>query len=158
MIPHGDAANDGDTVSARLVGAVRLRSNRTGSDRGMVMLEVAFAIPALLAITTALVWCVSLAAVHARVTDTARMAARLSAMGVESDAIHQQIAVRSPDATVTREDADGLVTITVAEEMSIPVPILRGLTVRISASSAAAQEPFDPLFDGGWGDAGDRGW
>jgi hypothetical protein len=121
----------------------------------MVMLEVAFAIPALVAITASLVWCVSLAAVHARITDSARMAARLSAMGVHSDAIDQQLAVRNPDATITREDADGVVTITVAEEMSIPVPILQGLSVRISASSVAAREPIDVLLDGGWGDAGD---
>jgi Flp pilus assembly protein TadG len=54
---------------------------RRRSDRGAVTAELALALPTLLAVTTALVWLLSVGAAQVRTVDAAREAARAAARG-----------------------------------------------------------------------------
>lgn len=103
------------------------------SDSGSVVLETAFAIPALIAVTVALIWVVSLGATYVRLLDTAQTTARHVARGAAAPA--------APDgAQVTVTTEGDLVRATVWREVTAPVPIVQGLSVRVSADATAALE------------------
>ena len=138
------------TRGERLSGAVRRVSSRTGRDAGMVLLEMTLVIPILLAVAAALAWGVSLGAVHSRVADAARMAARLVALGANEATIRDRVHAVMPSADISSHETQGVVSVTVSDEVAPPVPLLRAFTVRVSATTAAALEPINPPLDSFW--------
>lgn len=103
------------------------------SDSGSVVLETAFAIPALIAVTVALVWVVSLGATYVRLLDSAQTTARHVARGAAAPA--------APDGAQVVVTAEGdVVRATAWRDVSPPVPLLQGLSVRVSADATAALE------------------
>ncbi|MFM9135147.1 MAG: TadE family type IV pilus minor pilin [bacterium] len=108
------------------------RGPRAG-DRGSVLLEVALAIPALVAVAVALTWVVSLGATYIRALDVAQSAARQAARGGAP--------APAPEGFDTQWSIDGsLVRARVTSDVSAPVPLLRGITVTVEAEAVAAAE------------------
>ncbi len=109
------------------------RSVSASWDRGSVLLEVALAIPALVAVAIALTWAVSLGATYVRALDVAQSAARQVARG--------GVPGPAPGGfdTDVRVEA-GLVIARVTTEVPAPVPLLRGITATVSADAVAAVE------------------
>ncbi|MDQ3164938.1 MAG: pilus assembly protein [Actinomycetota bacterium] len=115
-------------------------------DSGMVTAETALVLPVLLAVTTCLVWSVSLGIAQVRCLDAAREAARLTARGdtEQARAVAEQAA--PDDATVTIVESDGLVTVTVSVHARPDLPLLPNLPgVSLSAQAiSAAEQPDAP--------------
>ena len=103
---------------------------RRMSDTGSVLLETAFAIPILLAVTVALVWVASLGAAYVRALDVAQTAARQAARG----------ALVTTDDDVRVSFADGLAHATVVRPMTAPIPLLDGFSVDVTAEASALIE------------------
>ncbi len=100
--------------------------------------EVALAVPALVAVLGLALWAVAAAGLAMDCTDAARAGARAAARGDSEAAVRALIARTGPDgAAVTLERAGDLVTVTVRARTASPGPVpLPALTVR---GSAAAQ-------------------
>lgn len=109
-------------------------------ERGSAVIEAAIAIPALFAITFALLWVISVGVTHARVDEAAYSAARLAARGVSEDSIRLAVRSRLASAEIVMTlDAD-TVSVTVTEQVLANVPILRGLVTPVSATAVVARE------------------
>lgn len=110
-----------------------------------MILETALAIPLLLAVAVALTWGVVLAATTLSLGDTARSAAREIARGEPVAEALDRARSASPGASVWAERSDGLVRVVVEQEVSAPVPLLRGLstTVRQQVAVPAEREGGD---------------
>ncbi|GAA3820613.1 TadE family type IV pilus minor pilin [Nocardioides panacisoli] len=79
---------------------------RRRSERGAVTAELALALPTLLAVTTALVWLLSVGAAQVRTVDAAREAARAVARGDDTGAAvatGERVAPEGVTVTVTTE-------------------------------------------------------
>lgn len=118
--------------------------DRTGrDDRGAVTAELAVALPTLLAVTTALVWLLSVGSAQVRTVDAAREAARAAARGDDpaaAVAIGQQVAPEGVLVTVTTAGER------VVAQASGQVPGPGGLFAflpgaPVSAEAVAAVEP-----------------
>lgn len=112
----------------------------TSYERGSAVLETAFAIPALFAITLALLWAISLGVTHVRIDEAAYAAARLAARGATVEAVRASVRDRLPAADVAvAEDAE-TITVTVTDTVFADVPILRGVSSPVSARAIVAKE------------------
>ena len=110
------------------------------SDSGMVILETALAIPALMAVSIALAWGLSLAATSASLGDAARNAARALARGDDAPQVMERVRVEAPGADVAvDETADG-VAVVVTRDVAAPVPVLDGLSITITQRVVVARE------------------
>lgn len=109
---------------------------RRAGERGSVLLEVALAVPALLALALALAWAVSLGAVYIRALDVAQSVARQVARGAPASP------AAVPEGAVIDVIVEGpWVRARVTQDVVAPVPILSGISVRVSAEAVAATEP-----------------
>ena len=108
----------------------------------MVTAETAVVIPVLVAVTLAMVWLLTLGVAQMKVTDAAREAARVLARGESVDRAIQVAELAAPGAKVTVEDADGMVVVTVRQDVSPPGGVLDGAfgTAEISSSATALEE------------------
>lgn len=109
------------------------RKGHAERERGSVLLETAFAVPVLLAVSLALVWAVSLGSTYVRALDAAQAAARAIARGAPAP---DTSAIGDLSTTV---DGD-FVHVVISRDVSAPVPLLAGFTVRVSADAVAALE------------------
>ncbi len=116
------------------------------AERGMVTAETAMVMPVLLALTTALIWMVSLGITEVRCLDAAREAARLAARG-DGDLAREITSRVAPDgATITIADSGDLVTVTVSVSARPEMPLLSHLpAITLSAQAVSAAEGTDGL-------------
>jgi hypothetical protein len=99
---------------------------------GFVLLETALAIPLLAAVAVALAWGVSLGGTSMALGDAARQAARDVARGVDVSTAIASARGSAPGADLHVEAANGSVVVIAEQEVVAPVPILRGLSFRLS--------------------------
>jgi hypothetical protein len=109
-------------------------------ERGSAVIETAVAIPALVAITLALLWIISLGITHVRVDEAAYSAARLAARGVSEDSVRLAVQSRLSSAEVEMTSDADTVSVTVTDYVLEDVPILQGLTTPISVTAIVARE------------------
>jgi len=124
----------------RAVGGRILPPRSSRSDDGMVIVEAAVAIPALVAVTSALVWAVLVATTNLAVGDAARSAARELARGVPVAEALARAEAGVPGAHARVEEAADEVAVVVIKDVGAPVPILNGLTVTVSQRIAVPRE------------------
>jgi len=106
-------------------------------DRGMVTAETAVVLPVLVAVTLAMVWLLTLGVAQMKVTDAAREAARALARGEPADRAVELAERAAPGASVTIEDDDGMVVVTVRQDVSPPGGVLDGAFGMGEVSSVA---------------------
>ena len=109
-------------------------------DAGAVLLETALAIPVLLAVAAALAWGLGLAATTAALGDAARMAARDLARGEGVDVALGRAASAMPQARLTITEQGDLVLVSAEQDVSAPVPIIRGLSITLRQDVAVPRE------------------
>lgn len=107
----------------------------------MVTAETATVMPVLLALTTALVWLISLGIAEVRCLDAAREAARLAARG-DDDQAREVARQAAPDgASVVIVQSGDLVAVTVSVAARPDVPPLDHLPpITLSARAVSAAE------------------
>ena len=113
---------------------------RLSNDRGSVLLETALAIPMLFAIAMSLLWALGVGTTALALGDTAREAARSIARGESVDSVARRTSNLAPRAEVTIDQADGLVSVELVENVRIPIPMLDGLAFTVHRSAQAASE------------------
>jgi len=117
---------------------------RTGGshsyERGSAVIEAAVAIPALIAITMALLWAISLGVTHVRIDEAAYSAARLAARGASEDSVRLAVQSRLASAEIEMTGDADTVSVTVTDHVLASVPILRGLATPVSATAVVARE------------------
>jgi hypothetical protein len=123
----------------------RSRSDDKHTDEGHVIVEIAFAIPALIMIIIALMWMTSLGLSHSRAADLAQQAARNLARGMDSQAVHDSVQRILPGAQMGVAASQDHVDVTVTQEVSAPVPLLRGFSITVRGKATALREPGSTL-------------
>lgn len=113
---------------------------RTSDDRGSVIIETAIAIPCLAAVGIALLWGIGIGITMLTLSDAAYQAARAAARGEPPASAANLAAQVAPRARVSVDQAGGLVSVALAQEVSVPVPLLEGLEVTVQRSATAAVE------------------
>lgn len=126
-------------VVGRIGGSFPPRSAWRASE-GSVLLETALAIPLLMAVAVALVWGISLATTSLRLGDAARTAARELARGEPSAEVLGRAQDAVPAASVSVAGAGDSVAVVITQDVSAPVPILRGMSVTLSQRVAIPRE------------------
>lgn len=119
-------------------------SRRGRGERGNTIVELMFAIPALLLLVFALLWLSMLGLSHARAADLAHQAARSLARGADTAVIDELVERVLPGANVRAEGDSEVVEAIVTREVAAPVPLLSGMTVTVRASATALREPVLP--------------
>ena len=114
---------------------------RARGDQGNTIVELMFAIPALLLVLLALFWLSMLGLSQARAADLAQQAARSLARDADMTVIDDLVDRLLPGAAVTSTGNADTVEAVVTQEVSAPVPILSGLSITVRASATAAREP-----------------
>jgi hypothetical protein len=109
------------------------------ADGGFVTAETAVALPALVLLAAMLIWGVVAAAAQIRCVDAARVGARAAARG-DSDAVSLARAAAPAGATVRLAEDGDTVRVTVEAPCAGPGRLGAALSVRLSASAAAARE------------------
>jgi Flp pilus assembly protein TadG len=119
-------------------------SRRGRGENGNTIVELMFAIPALLLVVFALLWLSMLGLSHARAADLAHQAARSLARGADTAVIDELVERVLPGANVRAAGDGDVVEAIVTQEVSAPVPILSGVTITVRASATALREPVLP--------------
>lgn len=117
------------------------RRHRRG-ERGAVTAELALALPLLLAVTTGLVWMLTLATAQSRVVDASREAARAIARG-DDVGLARDLATRiAPEgASVTVSTGSGRVVVETAVEVGGPGGMFGALPgVRVASRAVTTSE------------------
>jgi Flp pilus assembly protein TadG len=113
------------------------------SERGSVLLETAFAIPALIAVCAVLLGVFAIGLTSLSLGDTAREAARAAARGASLQEVQADAQRSAPFADVDVTSSGSTITIAVRQDVSLPgIPGI-GWTVERSATSTL--ETFDDL-------------
>ena len=120
-----------------------MRQRRTvrPGERGAVTVELALAMPVLVAVLGLVLWAVSAAGLAMDCTDAARAGARAAARGDSEAAVRALVDRAGPrDAVLVLEHRGGLVSVTVRARTSPPGPFpLPGFTVSGSAVAQVEQ-------------------
>ena len=106
----------------------------------MVLLEAVISIPLLAVIAVCLAWALSLAATSIALGDAAREAAREIARGVDPASASTAAAAHVAGSSVRVDDAGEFVEVVAARAVSIPVPVLSGITVDVTQRVAVPRE------------------
>lgn len=123
-------------IGWRLRAATRLR--RSGrSDRGMVTMELAMALPALVVAAVCLAWLLSLAVTQVVVAHAAREGARAAARGETAAQVHGIVARLAPGASVEVRRSRGLVLVRATVHRDPPIRLLTPLARDVRASSTS---------------------
>lgn len=118
----------------------RSRGRTHRNDAGAAIIEAAIAIPALLMVALAGMWCVGLASTALSVGAAAGDAARSLARGESWDAVAERAAKAEPGASIEAQEDDGVVTVTVSRRVQAPGPILSGMALTVRRSVSAVSE------------------
>ena len=109
-------------------------------DRGSAVLETAIAVPVLVVITAVMLWAMGFGVTSLALASQARDVARAIARGESSEAAAAGVAKGRPNARVLIREAGGIVTVSVLEVVSIPLPLFEGLEMTITQDAAARRE------------------
>ncbi len=130
-------------TSGTAAGAGATAGIRGDRQRGMVTVETALALLALVFVAAGMTWVVSVVALHARCVDAARDTARAVARG-ESVAASRAEGLRSVPAgtAIVTHIRNGLATVDVHVDARPSWPVLSRLPpIRVSARAVVALEP-----------------
>jgi hypothetical protein len=116
------------------------RSIDSTSDRGMVVLETALAIPVLVAVAAALVWAVALTTTSLALADAARAAARDLARGVTAAEAVNRAEGMVPDSRLEVVDRGDAIVVVARADVTAPLPVLSGLVVPLEQQVAVPRE------------------
>lgn len=114
------------------------------TERGSVLLETAFAIPALVAVCAVLLGVFAIGLTSLSLGDTAREAARSAARGAALHDVHADAQRSSPFADIDVRSSGSTITIALRQEVSLPGIPGVGWTVERSATSTL--ETFDDVL------------
>jgi len=108
----------------------------------MVTAETAVVLPVLVAVSLAMVWLLTLGVAQMKVTDAARETARALARGEPADRAVQLAERAAPGASVTIDEVDGMVVVTVRQDVSPPAGLLEGAfgVAEVRSSATALDE------------------
>ena len=109
-------------------------------ERGSAIVELAVAIPALLALTGTLIGLIGMGVVHVRLDEAAFAAARLAARGGSEDSVRAQVTSRMPHAEVLILTDQDSVTVTVTQHLLDDLPILGAFDIPVQVSAALPRE------------------
>ena len=120
--------------------APRLGAGPTG-ERGSVLLETAFAIPALVSVCAVLLGVLTVGLTSLSLGDTAREAARSVARGASIHDVHAEAQRAAPKADIEIDLSGSMITIDVTQRVSVPG--LSGLSWTVHRSATTMRETFD---------------
>ena len=108
----------------------------------MVTAETAVVLPVLVAVSLAMVWLLTLGVAQMKVTDAARETARALARGEPADRAVQLAERAAPGASVTIDHVEGMVVVTVRQDVSPPGGLLEGAfgVAEVRSSATALDE------------------
>ena len=109
-------------------------------DRGSAILETAIAVPVLVVIASMMLWAMSLGVTSLALASQARDVARAIARGESNEAAIAGVAKARPSARVRVDQAGAIVTVSVLEVVSIPLPLFEGLEMTIAQGASAHRE------------------
>ncbi len=112
----------------------------TQRDRGSAVLETALMIPVLLALTVLLLACLQIGMTALHLTDTAHDLARGLARGISVEEIQSEASTQAPSAELTLTNTDQFVTVTLSQDVSVPVPVFSNLSFTLERSVSAPVE------------------
>lgn len=110
------------------------------NDSGSAVLETAIAVPVLLAIAAMMLWAMGLGVTSLALASQARDVARAIARGESTEAAMAGVAKGRPQARVVVSETGGIVSVSVREVVSIPLPLFEGLEMTIAQDAAASRE------------------
>jgi len=122
------------------LGSSRLRADSTLAQSGSAVLETALALPALLAVTAVFLTAMQVGITSLHLTDSAHDYARALARGVTAEQTEDQARREVPLADLTLELAPGVVTVTLAQDIDVPIPLLSRFSMTIERSASVASE------------------
>ena len=125
-----------------LFGSSRLTADSTQHDRGSAVIETALMIPVLLGVTMVFLTTIQLGITAVQLTDTAHDLARALARGESQSQINEQANVQAPSAQLTLSNTEASVTVTLSQDINVPVPILSRFSFTFERSATA---PFEQL-------------
>jgi len=105
-----------------------------------VIAETAIAIPCLLAVGMALLWAIGIGSTSLALSDAAGQAARAAARGESAAVVAGLAAQAAPLAEVAVQQQDALISVALAQRISIPLPLLDGFAVTVRRTATAARE------------------
>lgn len=110
-------------------------------EQGMVTAELAVVIPFGVAFAFLLLWIVSLGVTQVRIVDSSREAARMVARGDSASVASVAARHDAPKgATVSVETSEGLVTVTVTADSSVPIPFFSHIGRQTMKATAVAAD------------------
>ena len=125
-------------------GRIRFAPHGVQRDSGMATVEIAIGIPVLLAMGVLAAWCVNIASTALTLGSAASTAARSLARGETEQVVAAQLQHTAPGSLFTMVDEGELVVVSVTREVTPPGPLLEGLALTLTRTSAAAWEWFVP--------------
>ena len=123
-----------------LFGSSRFLADSTQRDRGSAVIETAMMIPVLLAVTVVFLTTIQLGITAVHLTDTAHDLARALARGVTQSQINEQVSAEAPDAQLLLSNTDASVTVTLRQDIDVPIPILSRFSFTFERSATAPIE------------------
>jgi hypothetical protein len=112
----------------------------SAAERGAVSVEAAFGILALLAVVSALVWCLSLLIAQLALGEAARAAARVAARGDDLAAVRDEAHRLVGGAVVVVRTDSGHVVVDVTRSVTAPGALARWGAVELHADATALVE------------------
>ena len=119
--------------------AVDRRGGRA-TDRGMVLLETALAVPVLIAVAAILVWVIGLASTSLALADAARAAARDLARGVPVSEAMGRAEALVPGSRLEAADAGESIVVVARADVTAPLLLLSGVRVPLEQRVAVPRE------------------
>ena len=110
------------------------------NDSGSAVLETAIAVPVLVAIAAMMLWAMGLGVTSLALASQARDVARAIARGESNESAISGVAKGRPKARVLVSESGGIVSVSVLEAVSIPLPLFDGLEMTIEQGAAARRE------------------
>lgn len=114
--------------------------SKVTSERGMVIVEAAIAIPVLLAVAMALSWGLALGGTALSLSDAARQVARDVARGVDSATAVATVHRALPEARIDLRLMDQWAQVIVTQDVAGPAPLLSGVHVTLTQTVLVPRE------------------
>ena len=123
-------------------GSSRLGADSIKRDRGSAVIETALMIPVLLSVTVVFLTTIQLGITAVHLTDTAHDLARALSRGVSQSEITEQANLETPNAQLNLSTTDQNVTVTLSQDIEVPVPILSKFSFTFERSATAPVEQW----------------
>jgi len=118
----------------------RFLDDSTKRDRGSAVIETALMIPVLLSVTVVFLTTISLGITAVHLSDTAHDLARALARGASPSQISDQANKEAPDARLILSNTQASVTVTLRQDIDVPIPILSRFSFTFERSVTAPLE------------------